>query len=390
MRSQAGRLFDLSAEQLALAEAARPVFAAASRAGSGAPAPVGPAPVGPAPDGPAPDGPDPEDPGSDVAGPPGPGWRVLGGSGLFGALLPEDRGGLGLAPSELVPITEEAGRVPVPGPLVETLWIAVPALAAGDHSLLDRVLDGRAVATAADPAGRAPDLDVAAAVVVPGACGDLLVDRPAGTTAERVSTSDQLERSFRLPSALGRTPGPGPASGGDPAGRPGGHLLPPLLGTGAVTLGRLGGAAHLVGIAARLLEIAVGHARTRVQFGVPVGSFQAVRHRLADTHVEIEIARSAVGGAAADVDRGDPVAQETVACTAVLARRAFGAAERHCLQTLGGIGFTWEHELHVLVKRGHTFAHRFGSRRELERLLGAGLLDAAAAAPRPDPPRPHI
>ncbi|GAA1386451.1 acyl-CoA dehydrogenase family protein [Pseudonocardia kongjuensis] len=370
MRSQAARLFDLSAEQLALAEAARPVFAAASRAGSGAAAPDGPG-----------------------TGPPGPGWRVLGGSGLFGALLPEDRGGLGLAPSELVPITEEAGRVPVPGPLVETLWIAVPALAAGDHPLLDRVLDGRAVATAADPAGRAPDLDVAAAVVVPGARGDLLVDRPAGATAERVSTSDRLERSFRLPSAPGRRPGPGrgvPASGGDPAGRPGGHLLPPLLGTGAVTLGRLGGAAHLVGIAARLLEIAVGHARNRVQFGVPVGSFQAVRHRLADTHVEIEIARSAVGGAATDVDRGDPVAADTVACAAVLARRAFAAAERHCLQALGGIGFTWEHELHVLVKRGHTFAHRFGSRRDLERLLGAGLLDAAAAAPRPDPPRPHI
>ncbi|BBG03709.1 acyl-CoA dehydrogenase [Pseudonocardia saturnea] len=375
-------MFDPSAEQRSLAEAARPVFDAAGRAGSAA-APGGPDPAG--------------DP-----GPPGPGWRVLGESGLFGALLPQDRGGLGLAPSELAAITEQAGRVPVPGPLVETLWVAVPALAAHDHPLLARVVDGHAVATAADPAGRAPDLDVAHAVVVPGPHGDVLLGPDLGAAADPVSTADRLERSFRLPTtAVPSGPVPGSAPGGaaaparGPADRPAGHPLPLLLDVGAVTLGRLGGAAYLVGIAARLLEIAVEHARTRVQFGVPIGSFQAVRHRLADTHVEIEIARSAVGGAAVDVDRGDPVAGGTVTCAAVLARRAFDAAQRHCLQALGGIGFTWEHELHVLVKRGHTFAHRFGSRRELERLLGAGLLDGelfqdTAASLRPGPPPPHI
>ena len=134
----------------------------------------------------------------------------------------------------------------------------------------------------------------------------------------------------------------------------------------------------------------VAHTTDRRQFGAPIGSFQAVRHRLADVHVELEFARSAVWSAACEVEQGAPSATTAITCAAIVARRAFALADRHSLQLHGGIGFTWEHPLHVHIERGHTLASRFGTRRALEEELGAALLAGSARAPRSRPPRPSI
>jgi hypothetical protein len=255
--------------------------------------------------------------------------------------------------------------------------VAAPALAVLGPAAADRlasVLAGDTWCTAVDDGLRGPDLDSAASVVVPGATGDVAV--PAGALAgcAPVPTADRLERSWQGTSVdLG-------------AGRP----LPRLAGVGALTLGRLGGAAYLLGITRRVLELSVAHATDRTQFGVPIGSFQAVRHRLADVHVELEFARSAVWSAACEVEDGAPSAGTAVLCAAVTARRAFALADRHGLQVHGGIGFTWEHPLHAHLQRGHTFAARFGTRRSLEALLGDQLLADVAGLPPGAPPRPAI
>ena len=344
MTSTEMRLFCPTHEQLELAAAAETVFTAAVD-------------------------------GAEPGAPPGPGWLRLAESGFLGALVPEDRGGLGLLLSDLVLLTEEAGRVLLPGPVVETLWVGVPALAElGDSAAveLERVLAGETWCSAVDESLRGPDLDVAAAVVVASEHGDVVVRADALGAVEPVATSDALERSFRALSPS--------------TGRP----VPPAAGVGGLALGRLGGAAYLVGIARNLLEMTVAHATDRRQFGAPIGSFQAVRHRLADVHVELEFARSAVWSAACEVEQGAHSAAMAIRCAAVVARRAFALADRHSLQLHGGIGFTWEHPLHVHIERGHTFASRFGTRRALEEELGAGLLESNARAPRGRPPRPSI
>lgn len=304
------------------------------------------------------------------------GWPALAGSGLLGALVPEDAGGLGLAPSDLAVLTEEAGAALVRGPLVETVWMAVPALAAlaaPAAGTLAAVLAGEVLASAVDAGLRGPDLDAAAVVVVPGEDGDRLVDAAAFGPLEPTGTGDPGECSWRAPQ-LDRAPG----------------IAVPADGVGALALGRLGGAAYLLGVTRWLLETAVAHATARTQFGAPIGSFQAVRHGLADVHVELEFARSAVWAAAGEVEERTASAGTAVLAAAVQARRAFALADRQCLQVHGGLGFTWEHPLHLHLKRGHTVAARFGRSRDLAAALGDRLLADARRAGRSVPPRPSI
>jgi hypothetical protein len=311
-----------------------------------------------------------------AAGDAGSGWQAIADSGLLGALLAEEAGGIGLVPSDLALLTEEAGHALVRGPLVETAWMAVPALAAVGAPAADTlaaVLAGRAQASAVDDALRGPDLDEAAVVVVPGEDGDRLVDAAALGPLEPAGTADPWERSLRAP-LLDRTAGtPVPADG-----------------AGALALGRLGGAAYLLGVTRWLLGTTVAHVTARTQFGVPIGTFQAVRHGLADVHVELEFARSAVWAAAGEVEERTASAGTAVLAAAVQARRAFALADRNCLQAHGGLGFTWEHPLHRYLKRGQTVAARFGRTRDLAAALGDQVLAEARLAPRAVPPRPSI
>nr|WP_246323920.1 acyl-CoA dehydrogenase family protein [Petropleomorpha daqingensis] len=303
-------------------------------------------------------------------------WQAIAESGLLGALLPEDDGGLGLLPSDLALLTEEAGYLLVRGPLVETAWMAVPALAAAgapSTGTLAKVLAGEGLASAVDDTLRGPDLDSAAVVVVAGETGDRLVDAAALGPLEPAATADPDERYWRAPQL----------------DRGAGIPVPPH-GVGALALGRLGGAAYLLGVTRWLLGTSVAHASARRQFGVPIGSFQAVRHALVDVHVELEFARSAVWAAAGEVEAQAASARAAVLAAAVQSRRAFALADRQCLQVHGGLGFTWEHPLHLHLKRGQTVAARFGRTRDLAAALGDQVLAAARSAGPSVPPRPSI
>ena len=136
----------------------------------------------------------------------------------------------------------------------------------------------------------------------------------------------------------------------------------------AVALGQLALGHELVGAARTMLDLAREHALGRIQFGVPIATFQAVRHRLADTLVAIETARAALD--AAWLDR----TPESAAMAKALAGRGARTAARHCQQVLAGIGFTTEHPLHLSIRRTLVLDQLLGSARALTKKLGEDLL----------------
>ncbi|MGY0024761.1 acyl-CoA dehydrogenase family protein [Streptomyces sp. YJ-C3] len=244
-------------------------------------------------------------------------WRELGAAGLFALCLPEASGGVGLGLPEAVVVFEECGRALVPGPLVATFLAAgqVPGAAAGE-------------AVVTQPfGGLVPWLDEADVV------------RGEVTGAEPLTSVDPL-------TPLHRVPGEGPPP------PPGATLL---------------FAAQQLGSAGRTLEMAVQHAREREQFGQPVGAFQAVKHLCAEMLVRVEVARAAVYAAAVT---GDPV---ELAAAELLADEAAAQGARDCLQVHGGMGFTWEADVHLHLKRAWVSAELGGSARAAEEVLAAAL-----------------
>ncbi|MEW2530059.1 acyl-CoA dehydrogenase family protein [Streptomyces sp. NPDC047071] len=244
-------------------------------------------------------------------------WRALGEAGFFALCVPEARGGLGLGAAEAVLVFEEAGRALLPGPLAATF------LAAGD---VEGAAAGEAVVTAVDGT-LVPWLDAADAVL-----GD-------ATGAEALRSVDPLTPLHRVPA--GRAGAPGDAS----------LLL----------------AAEQLGSACRTRDLAVRYAREREQFGRPVGAFQAVKHLCAELLVRTEVTRAAVYAAAVTGDPGE------VAGAKLLADDAAARNARDCLQVYGGMGFTWEAEVHLHLKRAWVRAGLGTTAARAEEELAAAL-----------------
>lgn len=251
-------------------------------------------------------------------------WRELGEAGFFALRLPEADGGVGLGLPEAVLAFEEAGRALLPGPLVATHLAAgtVPGAATGE-----------AVVAAVD-GGLVEWLEEA----------DVVRGDAAGAVALR--SVDPLTPLHRV-AAVSRAE---PAAGSPPD---------PV----AVLLT----AAEQLGTATRACELAVQHARAREQFGQPIGAFQAVKHLCAEMLVRAEVARAAVYAAAVTADPAD------IAAARLLADEAAVRGARDCLQVHGGMGFTWESEVHLHLKRTWVRAQRGGGVTKSEELLAADL-----------------
>ena len=166
-----------------------------------------------------------------------------------------------------------------------------------------------------------------------------------------------VDPAFGLLEVTGEVPLPGPAGGS-----------PPLSWSRAVQLGRLAVGHQLVGVAAAMLELARQHAVERIQFGRPIGSFQAVRHRLADTLVAVETARAALETA------WDDSSPEGAAMAKALAGRGARTAARHCQQVLAGIGVTTEHPFHGYLRRALVLGQLLGPAHRLTDDLGRRVL----------------
>ncbi|WP_030692906.1 acyl-CoA dehydrogenase family protein [Streptomyces globisporus] len=284
-------------------------------------------------------------------------WRELGDAGFFALRLPEREGGVGLGLPEAVLVFEEAGRVLLPGPLVAT------HLAAGS---VPGAADGSVVVTSVDE-GLVPWLDAA----------DVVLGDVGGAVAVR--SVDPL-------TPLHRVPGSGGAVGAGSLGPAGAPSVVPTL-PQALGFARAGGtplapaermpttgvvgvlllAAEQVGSAQATIDTAVSHARTREQFGQVIGGFQAVKHLCAGMLVRTELARAAVWAASVT---GDPV---EIAGAKLLADEAAVGNARDCLQVHGGMGFTWEADVHLHLKRAWVRAELRMPAARAEEAVAAGL-----------------
>ena len=271
-------------------------------------------------------------------------WDALADAGAMGVLVQESEGGLGLDETYLVPVLEEAGRAALPHPLTETALVAAPLGAAGTM-----------VATDLGVAGPTRDTD-------PGAAGAIV---PAATYAEafllrsddglRLYEADELEIEpvetvdASRHCARVRPLAPGELVTDDSA---------PV--EAAFERGVLGTSAELLGLSRTMLELAVDYAAQRHQFGKPVGSFQAVKHHLANARIQIEFAAPAVLYAAYAVTHGLADASRAVSQAKWLATNAAAVTGRASLQCHGAIGYTTEYDLHLYLKRSWALARSWG------------------------------
>jgi len=310
-------------------------------------------------------------------------WAAMVDQGWSAVAVPEDRGGLSLGVVELALLLEEVGAHVAPAPVLQQA-LALDALVAGDGPAewIEPLVAGEAVGTAAfTPVEAVSGGDTARL----GGRPEPVVFGPEARFLV-VHSEDTL---FGVDLAeAGITPAPEPAMDRtrslgwvDLDGTPAVPLGGPDAVERFVDLGAVAYSAELLGASARVLDLAVEYAKERVQFGRPIGSFQAVKHRCADMLVDVEGMRSAVLHAAWALGAGDPdrsVAASTAKtwCTDA-ARRVMASG----LQVHGGIGFTWEHDLHLYVKRAQLDGVSFGDatwhRDRLGRLLRARL-DAGA------------
>jgi len=315
-------------------------------------------------------------------------WSGLGQLGLPGLLVPATHGGAGCGLPEAAVVLEELGRVLACVPYLSSAVLAVTALlASGDATaqahLLPRLADGSLLAAVAvsGPAGRADGAPGSLGVTASSSPGGVTLDGEAlyvvdGHAAGVLLIAARDDTGTGLYRVAGDAPGLSrgvmPAIDAtrtlarlvfrdvlaQPLGPPGSGAaaLARVLDTGVVAL-----AAEAVGGAAQALDLAVSHAKQRVQFGRPIGSFQAVKHKCADMLVALEGARAALDGAleAAAGGAGDPGIAALVAglhCSA-----AYTHITAESIQVLGGTGFTWEHPAHLYFRRARSSAVLFGT-----------------------------
>jgi alkylation response protein AidB-like acyl-CoA dehydrogenase len=262
-------------------------------------------------------------------------WEKLAEMGVLGATVPEEAGGLGLGACDVVPLLEEAGRVALPLPIVETAFAAAPLLATvGDQDAVGRIVAGELlVACALDGADEVPWAGDAGLVLV--------AERPGGPVLRAtgsLSPADSIDGARRVGVLTDRS-------------------LAEALGAGdedclaAWQRGALGAASQLIGLSRALLAMSVTYAEERRQFGVPIGTFQAVKHHLANALLGVEFAAPAVLRAAWSLDTGAATADRDVAMAKALTSDAAERVAATALQAHGAIAYTTEYDLHLFAKR---------------------------------------
>jgi alkylation response protein AidB-like acyl-CoA dehydrogenase len=305
-------------------------------------------------------------------------WRELVELGWPGVIVPEGDDGLGLGAVELVVIAEELGYALAPSPLFSDVCAALLLVAAGTDEQRERWLAplarGEVRGTLAvwdERAGWSPDHSEAelesgtlsaTKIAVPDAgSADFLIVSGADSRHYLVESAasgveltpeealDPTRKLFKV--HLSDAPAQ-PLAGGDA------EAITQAYATIVTTL-----AAENVGVAQRTLEMAVEYAKDRKQFDRPIGSYQAVAHRCAQMLLEVEGARSLAYWAAWAIDHEPASAARAASMAKAYASDAGFRVTASALQVHGGIGFTWEHDLHFFLKRAKANAHAFGDAR---------------------------
>ena len=294
-------------------------------------------------------------------------WDELCQLGWPGIAIAEEHGGQGLGVVELVILLEESGYALAPSPLISNAFAGALIQAAGSDEQKSRWLPGIASGEARGAAAFTEDdspvvgaAGGAAVLVLPDGDGARLVEADAASL-ERLDLIDTTRAYFRVS-----------AEGGDPM--PG--KVEDALDAGAVAL-----SAELVGVAQRALEMATEYAKERQQFDRPIGAYQAVSHRLADMLWEVEEARSLTYYAAWCADAQPESLPLAASMAKARASDAANSVTHNAIQTFGGIGFTWEHDVHFFLKRARVCSQLIGTPgQHRERVAElAGLREGVAA-----------
>ncbi|HEY1739696.1 MAG TPA: acyl-CoA dehydrogenase, partial [Acidimicrobiia bacterium] len=263
-------------------------------------------------------------------------WAALADMGVLDALRAERDGGLGLGEVDVIAVLEETGRCALPEPIVDTLLVGVP---------LGVVDAPTSVSVVAPESPLGVWTDTADAVVTLAADGMRVYPRADVVLHARPSV-DPARRLFEIDAGSERPPD-----------RP--------LGDVVLAFRRmvLGTAAQLCGLADTMITMTVEYAADRHQFGVPIGSFQAVKHHLADARTILEFARPLVYRAAASMAIRDRDAGLHVGMAKAATSDAASVAARAALQCHGAIGYTTEHDLHLFMKRAWALSAAWGDAR---------------------------
>ena len=281
-------------------------------------------------------------------------WHKLAEMGVFGVLAAEADGGWGATMCDAVLLCEELGYAAVPGPVLETLTLAATVLTG--TPLAAAVANGTTTVTAVLGGERYVPHRHADIVLVPDHDGVRAIELAAVT----VTPVDSLDRGRLLATV----------TDAEHVGR---HIPTNL--ERLRDIGALATAAYLYGLSTRMLAIAGDYARDRRQFGQPIGSFQAVKHLMADALLQVEFARPAIHRAAWSITADHEHRARDVSMAKALANDAAQKAARSALQVHGAIGYTWECDLHLYMKKawalipahGTTTSHR---RRVADAVLG--------------------
>jgi alkylation response protein AidB-like acyl-CoA dehydrogenase len=292
--------------------------------------------------------------------------------GLTALSVPEAFGGIGQGDLDWVLILQELGYYAIPDSLVDTAYLAtyllnhLPADAKLKKAWLPKIADGSARVAVGHPVNP---------MVADAQLADLLLlwheDEIHALSREQVQTSlnpsiDMSRRLYKL------TWTPSEATRICPA-RIGKGLWEGVLDRAALAL-----AAQLLGLAQRMLDLGIDYAATRKQFGKPIGSFQAVKHHLADVAVKIEFAKPVLYRAAYAIDREQPLAPVHVSHAKLAAGEAALLAARKSLQVHGAMGYTWEADLQMFMKRAWALDAAWGDRGFHKRRVAAHILGAGA------------
>ena len=266
-------------------------------------------------------------------------WAALGEMGALGMLAAESAGGLGLTYVDLVLLLEETGYVALPEPIVEHAAVAMPLLSApeqflGGNETISAPFFHEPVVPFADRADRLLLVHDGSWFLVPS--GDAVL-----TPIQSVDGARRLARVQWEPAGQGVV-GEGAAA------------------AAAFDRGALGTAAQLVGLTRRMLDMTVEYVTERRQFGVPIGSFQAIKHHLADARIALEFARPLVYRAAWSIAVDDDDAAVHVSMAKATSSDAAVLMAKHALQCHGAIGYSYEYDLHLYMKRAWALATAWG------------------------------
>ena len=271
-------------------------------------------------------------------------WTTICEMGLPSLLAPEPRGGLGMGLTHFVGIAEAAGYVALPEPLIELAGVTIPALASldDDRGWLERAVAGEFVAIGHPWNRFVADADQADVLLLGDGENVHLVPRDA-VKLVRQESFDAFRRLF----AVEWTPSPA-------------TLVAKGWGQ-AAERGALLAAAQMVGLGQRCVDLAVSYAKDRTQFGKPIGSYQAVKHLVANAQVQVEFARPVVHAAAAELPLATLASQARVAHAKIAAGDAADLASRTAVQVFGAMGMTWEADVHFFLKRALALKNAWGT-----------------------------